>query len=93
MSLTEYKHGALGYELPHDITSYQKLNAMIAHLENGKDLPPILVIGDTALSGSHRLVAWAVCEMKPDVIEVENEEYDAAVEHVGNDHDLEETLT
>jgi len=68
------------YRPPHEVRDTEKLDAMIASLEAGGSLPPVVVIenGYAALTGSHRLAAWEALGMEPDVVEVTEEEYTAA---------------
>ena len=76
---------AIGYEPPHEVRDTAKLAAMIATLEAGGELPAILVTGETALCGSHRLAAWEACELPAQVVELDDDDYCAAMEHLGLD--------
>jgi uncharacterized ParB-like nuclease family protein len=60
-----------------------KLNAMIETLKNGGSLPPILVCGEIAYSGSHRLVAWDAMGMDATTIEFSPEEIEGAMADMG----------
>jgi hypothetical protein len=63
------------YQPPHEVRDQDKLDAMIEILKNGGELPPVLVCGDRAYSGSHRLAAWANMGMEADAVEMSDEEY------------------
>ncbi len=63
------------YTAPHNVTDQGKLESMINHLSNGGELPPIVVCGDQAYSGSHRLAAWAHMGIEADVIELDDDDY------------------
>ena len=63
------------YQPPHEVRDQVKLNAMVEILKNSGELPPVLVCGDRAYSGSHRLVAWEMMGMEADVVEMSDEEY------------------
>lgn len=71
------------YNPPHEIRDPEKLQSMIDTLRNGGTLPPVVVCGDQALTGSHRIAAWEACQMQADVVELSNEEYIAAVTAMG----------
>lgn len=73
------------YQAPHEVREQEKLNSMITTLKNGGELPPVLVCGDRAYSGSHRLAAWAAVEIEPDVVEIDDDEYCKIVEALGMD--------
>jgi len=73
------------YNPPHQVRDQEMLDAMIQTLESGGDLPPVVVLGDDALTGSHRLAAWEACQMEAEVVEIEDEDYVAAMEHLGLD--------
>lgn len=73
------------YDPPHEVREQDKLESMIALLERGESLPPVLVHGVDAYSGSHRLAAWREMEMEPDVIEMTDEQYNATIEAYGSE--------
>ena len=73
------------YQPPHEVRERSKLAGMIKTLRRGESLPPVLVCGDNALSGSHRLVAWEKMGMQPDVVEMSDEEYCATMVELGLD--------
>ena len=73
------------YNPPHEVRDVDRLEAMIASLLGGKCLPPIVVIGDSALTGSHRIEAWSQCDMEPDAVEVSDADYIQAMESIGLD--------
>jgi len=60
---------------PHEVTDTDKLNSMINTLKKGGSLPPVLVCGVQAYSGSHRIAAWQQCEMDIEYVEISDEEY------------------
>jgi hypothetical protein len=43
---------------PHEARDFEKLNGMIKTIIDGNDLPPVVVLGDTAFTGSHRIAAY-----------------------------------
>lgn len=75
----------MNYQAPHDVRDINKLESMIKALESGEELPPVLVCGEIAYSGSHRLAAWDAMEIKPEVIELDDGDIAAAMEYVGLD--------
>lgn len=56
---------------------------MISALRDGRSLPPILVCGEIAYSGSHRIAAWDQLEIDPDVIELEDDEVATIMVKIG----------
>lgn len=68
------------YQAPHEVRDTEKLKHMIETLNNGGKLPAVVVIGEFALTGSHRLAAWKACGLSPSVVEISNDEYVAACE-------------
>jgi hypothetical protein len=79
------KRKKMTFNPPHEIRDEKKLQAMIDTLNNGGSLPPIVVIGESALTGSHRLAAWLECDMDPDYIEITNDEYYKTMESLDLD--------
>jgi len=76
----------MDYRAPHETRDSEKLESMIATLRAGKQLPPVVVIGDVAITGSHRLAAWAALDMEPNVVELSEGDYIAAMDaHFGPD--------
>ena len=73
------------YNPPHEVRNQEKLQSMINTLGNDGDLPPIVVLGEDAITGSHRLAAWAACDMEAETIEIEDEDYVAAMNYLGLD--------
>lgn len=63
------------YNPPHEVRDEDKLQAMIDTLENGGSLPPVIVYGYDAYTGSHRIAAWLECDMDADTIELDDEEF------------------
>jgi hypothetical protein len=70
---------------PHQAIDEKKLQSMIDHLNNNCILPPVVVIDEIALTGSHRLQAWSECEIEPNYIEIDEELYTAAVKKMDLD--------
>lgn len=70
------------YQAPHEVRNEEKLQSMIATLQNGGQLPPVVVIGDYALTGSHRIAAWDACEMQAEIVELSDDDYVAACEEL-----------
>lgn len=73
----------MDYNKPHEIRDEKKLQSMIDTLRAGGELPPVLVIGYNALTGSHRLAAWEACDRAAIVIELSDEDYIAAMRAQG----------
>jgi uncharacterized ParB-like nuclease family protein len=73
------------YQPPHEVRDQEKLEAMIEILKNGGELPPVLVCGDRAYSGSHRLAAWESMGMEAVVVEMSDEEYCEVMTELGLD--------
>ena len=86
------------YQPPHEVRDQEKLNALVEILKNGGELPPVLVCGDRAYSGSHRLAAWELMDVEPSVVEMDDAEYCKVMEALDLDPmydeavDLEEFL-
>jgi len=75
----------MDYQPPHEVRDQGKLNSMIEALKNGAELPPVIVCGEVAFSGSHRLAAYDSLEMSPSVIEIDDDDIKAGMEHIGLD--------
>ncbi len=73
------------YNPPHEVREPGKLASMVETLMSGGELPPIIVCGEQALSGSHRLAAWSACDMEPDVIEIDESDLACAMAQCGLD--------
>ena len=72
------------YESPHEVTDQTKVHRMIAHLDAGRGLPPIVVSSDQALSGTHRLAAYAALDISDfPVVEVSDDVLADAYEELG----------
>ena len=71
------------YQAPHEVRDQDKLESMIKTLEAGQQLPPIIVCGEIAYSGSHRLAAWEALDMEPEVIEIDDEDVAAGMTEMG----------
>lgn len=76
---------AYTYEAPHGVRDKAKLADMIETLENGGSLPPVVVCGETAYTGSHRLAAWAACDIDAEAVGIDDADYVAAMEMLGLD--------
>ena len=63
------------YRPPHEVRDQAKLNVLVEILKNSGELPPVLVCGDRAYSGSHRLAAWEIMGAEPSVVEIDDAEY------------------
>jgi len=73
------------YQAPHEVRDNKKLENMIESLKAGKSLPAVIVCGEVAFSGSHRLAAYDALDLEADVFEIEDEDIQAAMEHMGLD--------
>jgi len=62
-------------EPPHQPRDRAKLASMVKSLRANKMLPAILVYGEQAYSGSHRLAAWSMMDIEPDYVEINDDEY------------------
>lgn len=73
------------YQAPHEVRDAVKLAAMVDALRRGESLPPVVVEpnGVRAITGSHRLAAWAALGMEPDALELTDDQYRAACEYYG----------
>jgi hypothetical protein len=83
------------YRAPHQPNDKDKLQAMMETLKSGKHLPPIVVCGEQAFCGSHRIAAYEDAwrlrdsldeswELVPDaiqVVELSDDDYRAACIH------------
>ena len=75
----------MDYQPPHYYTDPAKLAAMVAVLNAGLDLPPILVCGEIAYSGSHRLAAYDAVGRQIPTREITEEQVAAAMLACGLD--------
>lgn len=75
----------MSYQPPHKANDTEKLAAMIAALEAGNDLPPIVVEpnGIRALSGSHRIAAYKSVGRDVPALVLSDADYIAACEFLG----------
>ena len=76
-------HICTKYQAPHQVRDMGKLESMIDALLAGESLPPVLVCGEIAYSGSHRLVAWANAGLEPSVVEMTDGELIDVMEAIG----------
>lgn len=58
------------YNPPHKAHDDAKLASMMAMLRQGIDLPPIVVNGETALSGSHRIAAYQAAQKRRESLDL-----------------------
>ena len=87
------------YNPPHPPTDKAKTLAMVEAIRQGQSLPPIVINGDNALTGSHRIAAYEIAwklwdsqapgwddasEPTIEVIECSNEDLDS----VASNYDL-----
>lgn len=88
----------MNYQPPHQVREQEKLDEIVEILRNGGELPPVLVCGDIAYSGSYRLAAWGLMGVDPSVVEINDTEYCEVMGKLGLDPmyddatDLEEFL-
>lgn len=76
------------YQAPHEPRDQEKLKRMMGILKSGKSLPPIIVCGEIAFSGSHRLAAYEAMgyEMSQvPVISISENDIESAMRHIGLD--------
>lgn len=72
------------YDAPHQVTDQAKLAAMIETILAGGELPPVVVNGYTALTGSHRCEAYsrarriADTQAEQPAVEISNADYQRA---------------
>ena len=70
---------------PHEVRDAKKLADMIAHLDAGGTLPPVIRIGAFALSGSHRIAAHNALGLPTPAVEITESDYAAAWKALGWD--------
>lgn len=68
------------FTAPHEVRERSKLAGMIRALRRGESLPPVLVCGEQAYSGSHRIAAWEKMGIEADYIEMTDDEYREVME-------------
>jgi len=78
------------YSAPHEVKDQEKLAQMVATLEAGESLPPIVVMGYTAITGSHRIAAYENVGEEPEAVEVTVEDYRAAMSALWLDPDTDD---
>ena len=73
------------YQAPHQPESQNLLAGMIAAIESGQDLPPVVVLpcGIIAITGSHRIAAYQAAGKDCPSIIITEAEYSAACEFLG----------
>ena len=57
MTATVYRRSPEGLTPPHGVTEPDKFRRLVAAFRRGESVTPIIVVGDTAVTGSHRLAA------------------------------------
>jgi len=62
---------------PHEVRDQEKLSSMIDTIVSGSHLPPVVVLGDTAFTGSHRIAAYLAVEKM-----IDNDEIDIYVDEI-----------
>ena len=70
---------------PHNINDRVKLADMIKLLRRGESLPPVLVHGEQAYSGSHRISAWTALRMDIEYVEITDADYEAIMNEMNLD--------
>jgi uncharacterized ParB-like nuclease family protein len=78
------------YNQPHEVRDQNKLDSMIETLNNGGTLPAVIVCGNQAFTGSHRIAAWEACGIEATVIEISDEDYIATLTKMGLDWETDE---
>jgi hypothetical protein len=63
------------YDAPHSVQNQDQFAAMVATLQAGGNLPPVVVNGSKAITGSHRIAAWRECDMDQEVVELSDLDY------------------
>lgn len=73
------------YQAPHPATDQAKLAAMVAILQSGKALPPIVVEpnGVRAICGSHRIAAARTVGVRVEALVMSEADYTAACKDLG----------
>jgi hypothetical protein len=59
------------YIPPHQPTDKAKLASLVEAIKSGAKITPVVVCGDIALTGSHRIAAFALAKVSPPVIGIE----------------------
>lgn len=80
------------YNEPHQVRDQAKLQRMIDTLRSGGQLPPIVVCGYQAFTGSHRIAAWNACRMDHQAVEISEAEYIATMTKMGLDWETDEVM-
>lgn len=91
------------FQPPHEVTDSAKLESMIAAIRSGQSLPPVVVQGEIAITGSHRIEAyreanrraaeadyageWATADLDIESVECSDDVYHRAEELAGCDLD------
>ena len=85
-----YSNGSWGYEPPNPVNDEAKVDGMIETLRAGGSLPPIVVCGEKAWTGSHRLAAYKAEEIYVEdsmIIELDLDEESKILREMGDDWD------
>jgi len=72
-------------EPPHRAYDCNKVASMIKTIRAGGNLPPILVHGEQAYSGSHRIDAWQRLKIEIDYVLLDDNEYKKIMEYLNLD--------
>jgi len=73
------------FQAPHEVRDEAKFANMVEILKSGGSLPPVVACGEIAFTGSHRLAAWAACDIDAEAVMIEDADYVAAMELMGLD--------
>lgn len=73
------------FQAPHEVRDETKLAALIAVLESGGELPPVVVEpnGIQAITGSHRIAAYDAVGQDVPALVLSESDYLAACEYLG----------
>lgn len=88
------------YQPLHEVQDAAKVESLVEAFRTGQHVPAIAVAGDTALTGTHRIAAfaeawdrwnrgddgWDIEEPTLDTVEVSDEDYRNACELIGLEH-------
>ena len=89
------------YNAPHEVTDIDKHDAMVAAIKAGEKMSPVVVIGEQAFTGSHRIAAyitarelaeecdtgeWEGADLEIPAIGIDDETYRAAADALGVEH-------
>ncbi|MDE0661854.1 MAG: ParB N-terminal domain-containing protein [Gammaproteobacteria bacterium] len=75
MTATVYRRSPEGLTPPHGVTEPDKFRRLVDAFRRGESVTPIIVVGDTAVTGSHRLAAAREAGTDIAVVEVPLADY------------------